>query len=103
MVVSHAGHGAPKLNESKLFDVEDQIQHKIGFLKGHIHGQYEDVLGKSTSKNEYILIGHSIGAYISLKTKKRAPFLTIRNCIGLMPTICHLKQGFSTPIKVLWG
>jgi alpha-beta hydrolase superfamily lysophospholipase len=74
--VGHAGHGAPKQNGNKLFSLQDQIAHKITFLQilktpnnelfpnndTRVINSCENIPTK-----EFILIGHSIGAYIAFK------------------------------------
>ncbi|KAL6051512.1 hypothetical protein STEG23_011317 [Scotinomys teguina] len=77
-VISYAGFSlVPKdkkiltaPNESNAQEIEDiyglngQIEHKIAFLRAHVP---KDV--------KIILIGHSIGSYLSLQVMKRAPEL----------------------------
>lgn len=94
VAVAHAGHtGTPV--ENKIFSVEDQIQHKIDVLE---HLRKESVHKTNTN---FVLIGHSVGAYICLKVLKRRPDLGVINVVNLFPTIKHLWQGLAPAVKVL--
>lgn len=83
--VSHAGHmELPKDLASKggeLYELEDQINHKIAFIEDHI-----------PANTEMILIGHSIGCYIILEILRRKPKLPIQMGIQLFPTIERMSQ-----------
>ena len=67
----HAGQGAPGKNESKLFSLQEQIQHKYDWLQ-LLHDNKEYKLLSATCEGEkttpsFIVLGHSIGGYITLK------------------------------------
>lgn len=53
--ISHAGHGA---DSDKIFSVQEQIQHKVQFLSQELPDA------------ELVLVGHSVGSYISLHVRK---------------------------------
>ena len=57
LAISHAGHGHATGHDAPLplFSLQDQIEHKISFIKQHI-----------PPNQPLIVIGHSIGAYISI-------------------------------------
>jgi len=87
--VAHAGHS--ELFDPKVHSLDDQIQHKI------------DVLHYLLSKNaqsHFILIGHSVGAYISLKIWSKRKDLGIRKVVCLFPTIKHLWNGLAPAVKL---
>jgi hypothetical protein len=46
-------------------------------------------------------MGHSIGAFMSLKVRARATDLPIIGVVGMMPTLRHLWQGFNVFVKVI--
>jgi len=65
-VVSQAGHTGPGVSKG-LYTLEDQISHKIKFLT-NVKSKKYDLIGISkTTKIEFVLLGHSIGAYINLR------------------------------------
>jgi len=84
--IGHAGHGAVGKNGKTVFSLQNQIQHKIEFLESF------------PPETEFIILGHSIGAYIALKAMKRSPNLKVRQVVNLFPTIRHLWDGL-TPFK----
>jgi len=48
----------------------------------------------------FILIGHSIGAYICLKVAHRNPDFNVKYIVNLFPTIRHLWSGLAPAIKL---
>lgn len=102
--MSHAGHGAPGRNGSRLYTVNDQIDHKVDFLNGLVAGTWPELLenGSTAQPNSFVLAGHSIGAYFALKTWKRThgTQVQILDALLLMPTICELYKGYSMFNKV---
>ncbi|EGG18834.1 hypothetical protein DFA_02573 [Cavenderia fasciculata] len=92
--VSHIGH-CGKLNEQ--FTCEDQIEHKRIVLEYLVNTKYASQ--KNTVK--FILIGHSVGSYISLKVLNRfKDQFTIIKQINLFPTFRNLYDGLSPFIKL---
>uniref|UniRef100_A0A9L0S597 Lipid droplet-associated hydrolase n=1 Tax=Equus caballus TaxID=9796 RepID=A0A9L0S597_HORSE len=106
-VISHAGHAlAPKdkkilttsdgmssLTSAFLYnpnaqEVEDiyglcgQVEHKLAFLRTHV-----------PKEMKLVLIGHSIGCYISLQILKLAPELPIIRSLLLFPTIERMSES----------
>ncbi|XP_071853859.1 lipid droplet-associated hydrolase-like isoform X2 [Apostichopus japonicus] len=83
--VAHAGHmEVPKDMTPKagdLYELEDQINHKIAFIEDHI-----------PANTRLVLIGHSIGCYIILEILRRKPNLPIQKGILLFPTIERMAQ-----------
>jgi predicted esterase len=81
-VVGHGGHGAPRQNGQRLFSLQDQIAHKIAFLEllsttnmEHFRNETEQLNNTSSYQcEEFILMGHSIGAYIAFKVDFRFTF-----------------------------
>ncbi|KAG2215264.1 hypothetical protein INT45_003614 [Circinella minor] len=68
--------GATK--ENKLFSLQDQINHKIACF---------DILRQENPDIEFILMGHSIGAYISVEVLKKRHTQNITRVVTLFPTI----------------
>lgn len=94
-VISHAGHAlAPKdkkilaasddTNAQEIKDVyglRGQVEHKLAFLRTHV-----------PKDMKLVLIGHSVGCYISLQILKQAPELPIIRSILLFPTIERMAE-----------
>lgn len=88
--ISHAGHvkvpenyRTPKLSGNEdLYSLQGQIKHKLAFI--------EDYVPESAS---VILIGHSIGSYISLSLTDQLPERRVRRAIFLFPTIERLYDS----------
>mmetsp|Transcript_3665 Transcript_3665/g.5090 ORF Transcript_3665/g.5090 Transcript_3665/m.5090 type:complete len:313 (-) Transcript_3665:26-964(-) len=90
VAVGHAGHGARSLNGSKVFTLEDQIKHKGEFLKSYFE-----------PNTKFILMGHSVGSYICLKTYIRYhTTVDIIQIMNLFPTFRHLWEGMAPFVKV---
>lgn len=102
--MSHAGHGAPGRNGTRLFTVNDQVDHKVAFLQGLVAGQWEELKEKDCAEQptSFVLAGHSIGAFFALKTWNRVngSNIQILDALLLMPTICELYKGYSMFNKV---
>lgn len=95
-VISHAGHAlAPK--DKKILTTSDdpnaqevkdiyglcgQVEHKLAFLRTHV-----------PKEMKLVLIGHSIGCYISLQILKLAPELPIIRSLLLFPTIERMSES----------
>jgi len=45
------------ITDQTLFSLEEQIEHKVAFIEGHL----------SAAPMRFVLIGHSVGSFISLK------------------------------------
>ncbi|XP_074845087.1 lipid droplet-associated hydrolase isoform X3 [Carettochelys insculpta] len=92
-VVSHAGHCKPPhgmgmTEETDVKELEDvfglhgQIEHKLDFLRKNV-----------PKYMKLVLIGHSIGCYITLEMMKRASELQILRSVLLFPTIERMAQS----------
>ncbi|KAM7079585.1 lipid droplet-associated hydrolase isoform 1-T3 [Molossus nigricans] len=95
-VISHAGHVlAPKdkkilaaSDDPNAQEIEDiyglrgQVEHKLAFLRTHV-----------PKETKLVLIGHSVGCYISLQILKHAPELPIIRSILLFPTIERMSES----------
>ncbi|KYO48893.1 lipid droplet-associated hydrolase isoform X2 [Alligator mississippiensis] len=100
--VSHAGHCKPP---SGMEMTEDTDIKELEDIFG-LHGQTEhklDFLRKNVPKDmKLVLIGHSIGCYITLEMMKRASELKVLRAVLLFPTIERMAQSpkgkFMTPL-----
>jgi pimeloyl-ACP methyl ester carboxylesterase len=90
--VGHAGHGAVKMNSSRIFSLEEQITHKIRFMQ----------ITFDLRKQNFIIISHSVGSYISLKLLKRcSDTIKIVQVINLFPTFRNLWEGLNFAKKCI--
>ncbi|XP_016080267.1 PREDICTED: lipid droplet-associated hydrolase isoform X1 [Miniopterus natalensis] len=95
-LISHAGHvlapkgkkilaasDDPKAQEIKdIYGLHGQVEHKIAFLRTHV-----------PKETKLVVIGHSIGCYISLQILKHAPELPIIRSFLLFPTIERMSES----------
>ncbi|CAM8959515.1 unnamed protein product [Rhodiola kirilowii] len=89
--VGHISHTNKDWENGQLFSIEDQIEHKVDFLKHELANHDSTV----------ILVGHSIGAYISLEVFRREPEL-VAYCIGLYPFLAlNMKSSKQSMIGKL--
>ncbi|KAH9301525.1 hypothetical protein KI387_013108, partial [Taxus chinensis] len=72
--IGHVAHTSKDWEDGKLFSLQEQISHKVDFIK-------EQLLPRKTP---IILVGHSIGAYISLDIFKAFPE-KVSYMIGMYP------------------
>lgn len=73
VVLGLCGHTLePKVQPWKVFTLDDQIEHVLGYIDS-VHGD-----------GELTIVGHSIGAYIALEAMHRRPKI-VRYTLGLMP------------------
>ncbi|XP_043366122.1 lipid droplet-associated hydrolase isoform X3 [Dermochelys coriacea] len=92
-VVSHAGHCKPPSGMGMTEDTDiKELEDVFG-----LHGQIEhklDFLRKNVPKDmKLVLIGHSIGCYITLEMMKRASELQVLRSVLLFPTIERMAQS----------
>jgi pimeloyl-ACP methyl ester carboxylesterase len=105
LIAGHAGQGAPGKNESKLFSLQEQIQHKYDWMQ-ILHDNKEYELLSATCEGEkttpsFIVMGHSIGGYITLKILKNTKGkFDVKQAVLLMPTFRNLYDGLAPLIKV---
>jgi alpha-beta hydrolase superfamily lysophospholipase len=96
------------------------VSHKVEFLQQLTDGAYNAALGfekpsqdaasshsrratrANSSGDDFILMGHSIGAYMVLKAANQLANSNVKisKMFLLMPTIRHLYQGLSPFVKV---
>ncbi|KAF2072341.1 hypothetical protein CYY_006336 [Polysphondylium violaceum] len=94
IAVSHLGH-CGKIQES--FSVEEQIEHKALFLDWLLKYRFND-----QKDIKFVLIGHSVGSYVSLKVLKRyGDKYPIQTVCNLFPTFRNLYEGLSPFIKMV--
>ncbi|XP_027955268.1 lipid droplet-associated hydrolase isoform X2 [Eumetopias jubatus] len=95
-VISHAGHvlvpkgkkilitsddsNAPEIND--IYGLQGQVEHKLAFLRTHVPKEIK-----------LVVIGHSVGCYISLEILKLAPELPIIRSFLLFPTIERIAES----------
>ncbi|KAI4378649.1 hypothetical protein MLD38_016100 [Melastoma candidum] len=72
--VGHLSHSKEDWAKGRLFSLQEQIDHKIDFIREELQ----------KLKVPMLLVGHSIGSYISLEIFKRSP-AAVSYCIGLYP------------------
>ncbi|KAL7092289.1 hypothetical protein ACP275_12G156900 [Erythranthe tilingii] len=72
--IGHISHSQKDWESGRLFSLQEQINHKINFIEQELR----DV------KVPIVLVGHSIGSYISLEIFKRSQEKVVY-CIGLYP------------------
>ncbi|XP_012074355.1 lipid droplet-associated hydrolase isoform X1 [Jatropha curcas] len=72
--IGHISHTKRDWENGRLFSMQDQIDHKIDFIRQELRN----------SEVPIILVGHSIGSYISIETLKRLQEKVIY-CIALYP------------------
>ncbi|EGC30176.1 hypothetical protein DICPUDRAFT_158110 [Dictyostelium purpureum] len=93
--IGHLGHCG---RIEKVFSVEEQIKHKELFLDYLLENDFKE--GREDVK--FILLGHSVGSYISLKVVNRYSdkfnFISVCN---LFPTFKNLYDGLSPFIKMV--
>ncbi|KAI4370154.1 hypothetical protein MLD38_018530 [Melastoma candidum] len=72
--IGHLSHSKEDWENRRLFSLQEQIDHKIDFIREEM----QDI------KVPLLLIGHSIGSYICVEMFKRL-LQEVRYCIGLYP------------------
>ncbi|KAL0316062.1 UNVERIFIED_CONTAM: Lipid droplet-associated hydrolase [Sesamum radiatum] len=72
--IGHISHSEKNWESGRLFSLQEQIDHKISFIEQEL----QDV------EVPIVLVGHSIGSYISLEIFKRCQEKVVF-CIGLYP------------------
>ncbi|XP_062112568.1 uncharacterized protein LOC133823735 isoform X2 [Humulus lupulus] len=81
--VGHISHSEKDSEHGRLFSLQEQIDHKVDFIKQEL--QINEV--------PILLVGHSIGAYICIEIYKRNPEKVLY-CIGLYPFLAlNLQSG----------
>ncbi|KAJ1394559.1 Ovate protein family, C-terminal [Sesbania bispinosa] len=72
--IGHVSHSRKNWENGRLFSLQEQIDHKIDFIREELQNIEIPIL----------LVGHSIGSYISIETFKKS-LEKVKYCIGLYP------------------
>ncbi|KAH1258841.1 Lipid droplet-associated hydrolase [Glycine max] len=72
--IGHVSHSRKNLEHGRMFSLQEQIDHKIDFIREELENVEIPIL----------LVGHSIGSYISIEMFKKSPE-KVKYCIGLYP------------------
>ncbi|KAL2345280.1 hypothetical protein Fmac_006565 [Flemingia macrophylla] len=72
--VGHVSHLRKNLEHGSMFSLQEQIDHKIDFIREELQNIEIPIL----------LVGHSIGSYISIEMFKKS-LEKVKYCIGLYP------------------
>lgn len=91
--IGHLAQTEKDLDSGKLFSLQDQIDHKVQFIESH----YSD------TKLPLVLVGHSIGAYISTCIFKESPE-KVQYVVGLYPFLAiNTKSSFQALLRWFAG
>ncbi|XP_042376703.1 lipid droplet-associated hydrolase-like isoform X1 [Zingiber officinale] len=85
--IGHVSHSAKDWEHGRKFSLEEQIAHKVDFIKQEFQNNEVPI----------ILVGHSIGSYICLEVFKRLP-QQVKYVIGLYPFLTLNKNSFKQSI-----
>ncbi|KAL0676017.1 hypothetical protein Bca4012_003998 [Brassica carinata] len=80
--VGQISHTSKDWESGKLFSLQEQIDHKVEFIRQE----------PESVKVPIILVGHSIGSYISLEILRKCPEKVLY-CIGLYPFLTLNQQS----------
>ncbi|XP_027350436.1 lipid droplet-associated hydrolase isoform X2 [Abrus precatorius] len=72
--IGHVSHTRKNWEHGRLFSLQEQIDHKIDFIREQLQNIEIPIL----------LVGHSIGAYISIETFKKSAE-KVKFCVALYP------------------
>ncbi|KAM0789049.1 hypothetical protein ACM66B_003112 [Microbotryomycetes sp. NB124-2] len=88
--VGHLGHSPAhevrRWTSRGAATLDEQVQHKIDFVDS-LTKEYD--IGLEQGNTKLVLIGHSIGSWISMQVLKARPDI-VHSVIGLFPTISHM-------------
>ncbi|XP_068663601.1 uncharacterized protein [Aristolochia californica] len=87
--IGHISHTKKNWEGGRLFSLQDQIDHKVNFIKQELQNKEVPIL----------LVGHSIGAYIALEVFRRLPEKVIYT-IGLYPFLALNRKSMVQSILV---
>lgn len=95
--LSQAGHcGGKKSTDARL---ETQVNHKADFFDLLL--KHPLIFGLSPScDKQIIVVTHSLGAYLGIKSLSRVSDINVSRFIGLFPTIQHLKLGIPFAVRL---
>ncbi|XP_050230022.1 uncharacterized protein LOC126679124 [Mercurialis annua] len=71
--IGHISHTRKNWEHGRLFSLQQQIDHKVDFIKQELQNTEVPI----------VLVGHSIGSYIAIETLRRSA--KVQYCIGLYP------------------
>nr|DAD48428.1 TPA_asm: hypothetical protein HUJ06_018365 [Nelumbo nucifera] len=80
--IGHISQTRKNWEGGRLFSLNEQINHKVDFIKNEL--QYAEI--------PLLLVSHSIGSYISLEIFRRLPE-QVKYCIGLYPFLSLNKES----------
>ncbi|CAA7016127.1 unnamed protein product [Microthlaspi erraticum] len=80
--IGQISHTSKDWESGKLFSLQEQIDHKVDFIRRELEGV----------KVPIVLVGHSIGSYISLEMLKKCSEKVVY-CIGLYPFLTLNQQS----------
>ncbi|KAF5176380.1 Lipid droplet-associated hydrolase [Thalictrum thalictroides] len=80
--IGHAGQTRKNWEHGRQFSLQEQIDHKVDFIKQEFQN----------TEFPLLLVGHSIGSYISLEVFKRNQE-QVKYCIGLYPFLSLNKDS----------
>ncbi|VVA15427.1 PREDICTED: lipid droplet-associated [Prunus dulcis] len=80
--VGHISQTKKSWEHGRLFSLQEQINHKMDVIKQELQNNEVPIL----------LVGHSIGSYISVEMFKRSPE-KVKYCIGLYPFLALNPQS----------
>ncbi|KAK8473628.1 hypothetical protein PHAVU_001G194040 [Phaseolus vulgaris] len=72
--IGHVSHSRKDSEHGRMFSLQEQIDHKIDFIREELQNIEIPIL----------LVGHSIGSYMSIEIFKKSPE-KVKYCIGLYP------------------
>ncbi|XP_020233852.1 lipid droplet-associated hydrolase isoform X2 [Cajanus cajan] len=72
--IGHVSHSRKNLEHGRMFSLQEQIDHKIDFIREELQNTEVPIL----------LVGHSIGSYISIELFKKS-LEKVKYCVGLYP------------------
>ncbi|KAJ4705367.1 Lipid droplet-associated hydrolase [Melia azedarach] len=85
--VGHAAQTKKNLENGRLFSLQEQIDHKMDFVSQELQNTEVPI----------VLVGHSIGSYITVEMLKRSSEKVIY-CIGLYPFLALNQQSVKQSI-----
>ncbi|KAK7337293.1 hypothetical protein VNO77_17859 [Canavalia gladiata] len=80
--IGHVSHSRKNLEHGRMFSLQEQIDHKIDFIREKLQNIEIPIL----------LVGHSIGSYISIEVFKKTPD-KVNYCVGLYPFLMLNPQS----------
>eukprot|EP01064_Diplonema_japonicum_P004640 TRINITY_DN13046_c0_g1_i1.p1 TRINITY_DN13046_c0_g1~~TRINITY_DN13046_c0_g1_i1.p1 ORF type:complete len:333 (+),score=65.86 TRINITY_DN13046_c0_g1_i1:56-1000(+) len=88
-----AGHASGRAHNNTVFGASQQI----GFVKA-----LADKILEKNPKAKLHLVGHSVGAYVSVHVAAKIPQENVRTVTGLFPTVEHIAKGDNAVTRPLF-